>query len=47
MANDHGGRDNVSVAIVRVAPRTVSSAEAAPGEHRGGMFGWLRSVMGR
>jgi protein phosphatase len=46
MANDHGGRDNVSVAVVRVAPRTVSAAEPARQDSRG-MFGWLRSVMGR
>jgi protein phosphatase len=46
MANDRGGRDNVSVAVVRIAPRAVSVAEPARGEGRG-MFGWLRAMMGR
>lgn len=45
MANDRGGRDNVSVALVRVAPRQVSAAEAPPDTR--GMFGWLRSIVGR
>lgn len=45
MANDRGGRDNVSVAVVRIAPRHVSSAESARSER--GMFGWLRAMVGR
>jgi protein phosphatase len=47
MANDRGGRDNVSVAVVRVAPRAVSAAEPLTDPGRGGMFGWLRTMMGR
>jgi protein phosphatase len=46
MANDRGGRDNISVAVVRVAPGSVSAAEEPAAQSRG-MFGWLRSMMGR
>lgn len=46
MANDRGGRDNVSVAVARISPRAVSAAEPARVDGRG-MFGWLRSMMSR
>jgi protein phosphatase len=44
MANDRGGRDNISVVVVRV----VSTREAAPAPEfeSQGLFGWLRSRMG-
>lgn len=44
MANDRGGRDNVSVALVRVAPRAGSAAEQPVADARG-MFGWIRSIL--
>ncbi len=46
MANDRGGRDNISVSVVRIAPRTVSVSEPVREESRG-MFGWLRAIVGR
>jgi PPM family protein phosphatase len=44
MANDRGGLDNVSVALVKVkaGKRVRESHSAAKQERSGGLFGWLR-----
>jgi len=49
MANDRGGRDNISLILVRAKPRTAAAEPAKakqkePEPH--GFFGWLRSKMG-
>jgi serine/threonine protein phosphatase PrpC len=48
MANDRGGRDNISVVLVRAKRRIVPETErdAAPAPQHG-LFGWLKSKMGR
>jgi protein phosphatase len=43
MANDRGGRDNISVAVVRVPTREAPVREEADAK---GMFGWFRSLVG-
>jgi hypothetical protein len=47
MANDRGGRDNISVILVRAKRRIVpeSEREPEPGPSHG-FFGWLKSKMG-
>ena len=44
LANDRGGRDNISVILVRARTRVAAEARAEP--EREGFFGWLRSKMG-
>ena len=48
MANDRGGRDNISVVLVRakrrIVPEMEQNPEPAPAH---GLFGWLKSKMGR
>jgi protein phosphatase len=44
MANDRGGRDNVSVVVVRVDRKR--EPQRAPEPEAQGFFGWLRSRMG-
>jgi serine/threonine protein phosphatase PrpC len=43
MANDRGGRDNVSVVVIRVDRKR--SEERAPAPPAQGLFGWLRAKM--
>jgi protein phosphatase len=44
MANDRGGRDNISVILVRAKPRIAAEPREEPESQ--GLFGWLRSKMG-
>jgi protein phosphatase len=44
IANDRGGRDNISVVLVRARAR--DAAAPAPGPESPGLFGWLRTKMG-
>jgi protein phosphatase len=44
MANDRGGRDNVSVVLVRARSR--AAAEPRTEAESRGLFGWIRSKMG-
>jgi protein phosphatase len=48
IANDRGGRDNISVVLVRakrrIVPETEKDQEPPPAH---GLFGWLKSKMGR
>jgi len=45
MANDRGGRDNISVILVRARSRVGDEPQRrTPDQH--GLFGWLRSKMG-
>jgi protein phosphatase len=44
MANDRGGRDNISVVLVRAKTRVAAEPRTEPETQ--GLFGWLRSKMG-
>jgi protein phosphatase len=44
MANDRGGRDNISVVVVRVDRKRELERASEPASQ--GLFGWLRSKMG-
>jgi protein phosphatase len=44
LANDRGGRDNISVILVRAKTRVAAEPRAEPESQ--GFFGWLRSKMG-
>jgi protein phosphatase len=44
MANDRGGRDNISVVVVRVDRRREPKRAPEPEPH--GFFGWLRTKLG-
>jgi len=44
LANDRGGRDNISVILVRAKTRVAVEPRAEPESQ--GFFGWLRSKMG-
>ena len=47
MANDRGGRDNISVILVRAKRRIQPETEKQPEPAAApGFFGWLRSKMG-
>jgi protein phosphatase len=43
LANDRGGRDNISVVLVRAKAR--AGAETSPEPEARGLFGWLRDKM--
>jgi protein phosphatase len=45
LANDRGGRDNISVVLVRAKVRAGAVEPRADAESQG-LFGWLRSKMG-
>jgi serine/threonine protein phosphatase PrpC len=46
MANDRGGRDNISVILVRAKPRAAVEPAKQKEPEPQGLFGWLRSKMG-